>query len=186
MAMEDGLPRYATAFSKGNTPQSWREDITNSGVIFDLKTRKVLAENLAMPHSPRIFNGELYVLLSATGELVKVDRQTGALEMVSKIGGFVRGMSMCQDFLIIGLSKLRKNSSTFSKLELKEECNQAGLVVLHLPSKKIVGKMIYSNSLEEIYDVHVLQGKRRPNILNTMTTDHKMGLMTPRSSYWAR
>ena len=26
-----------------------------------------------MPHTPRIFNDELYVLLSATGELVKVN-----------------------------------------------------------------------------------------------------------------
>lgn len=186
MAMEDGLPRYATAFNTGNSPQSWRDNITKTGVVFDLKTGNVLAEGLAMPHSPRILNGELYVLLSATGELARIDRVTGAVDIVCSIGGFVRGMSLCQDYLFIGLSKLRKNSSTFSKLDFAEQANQAGIAVVHLPTRAVVGKMLYANSLDEIYDVHILEGKRRPNILNTITQDYKMGLMTPESSYWAK
>ena len=73
MAMKDGQPKYATAFNQGNSFQSWRENVTKTGVLFDIESNEVIADNLAMPHSPRIFNGEIYVLLSATGELIRVD-----------------------------------------------------------------------------------------------------------------
>ena len=185
MAMKDGLPKYATAFNTGNSFQSWRENVTTTGVIFDLESNEIIAENLPMPHSPRIFNGELYVLLSATGELAKIDVETGTYEVVVKVDGFVRGMSLHKDYLFVGLSKLRKNSSTFAKLKFAEKANRSGVVVVHLPTKSIVGQITYLSSLDEIYDVHILADKTRPNILNTMTPDHKLGLMTPETTYWA-
>ena len=63
MAMLNGKPKYATAFNNGNTPQSWRENITRSGVIYDIEKNKIICSGLPMPHTPRIFNNELYVLL---------------------------------------------------------------------------------------------------------------------------
>ena len=186
MALENGKPRYATAFSTGNTPQSWRDTLLESGVIIDLETNKILAEGLAMPHSPRLFNNELYVLLSATGELVKVDRETGALSRVCQLEGFVRGMAQCGDYVFIGLSKLRKNSSTFSKLPFADKATESGIEVIHLPTGSKAARVVYQSSVDEIYDVHVLENKLRPNILNTLTDDHKMALMIPGSTYWAK
>ena len=37
-----------------------------------------------MPHSPRWINGALYCLLSATGELVKINTTTGNYEIITK------------------------------------------------------------------------------------------------------
>jgi uncharacterized protein (TIGR03032 family) len=186
MAMENGKPRYATAFGTGNTPQSWRETLLDSGVIFDLEANEVLAEGLAMPHSPRLFNNRLYVLLSATGELVEIDRATGEKNVITKIDGFVRGMAMRDDYLFIGLSKLRKNSSTFAKLPFAEKALDSGIEVIHLPTGSKAAKITYQTSVDEIYDVHIIADKLRPNILNTLTDDHKMGLMIPGSTYWAK
>lgn len=186
MAMKDGLPKYATAFGQGNSYQSWRDTVTETGVIFDVDTDEVIIEGLAMPHSPRIFNGELYTLLSATGELVKIDVAKGSYEVVVKLDGFVRGMDLHEDYLFIGLSKLRENSSTFAKLDFKTSVNEAGIVVVHLPTGSIAGKISYQLSLDEIYDVHVLAGKTRPNILNTIKQDYKHGLMIPEATYWAK
>lgn len=185
MAMENGLPRYVSAFNTGNTPKSWREKITTSGVIIDVKSNKVVAKNLAMPHSPRIFNNELYVLLSATGELVKIDTETGEYEVIIKVDGFVRGMDLYGDFLFIGLSKLRKNSSTFAKLPFAEKAKEAGILVVHLPTASLVGKINYQTSVDEIYDVHILPNTIRPNIMNTIENKHKFGLSTPEATYWA-
>ena len=185
MAMKDGLPKYATAFNQGNTHQSWRDNVTKTGVLFDVENDQVIVEGLAMPHSPRIFNNELYVLLSATGELVKVDVNSGNYEVIIKIDGFVRGMSMCQDYVFIGLSKLRKGSSTFGKLKFADQSYDAGIVIVHLPTRSITGKISYESSLDEIYDVHILADKIRPNILNTLNESYKLGLMTPDSTYWA-
>ena len=139
-----------------------------------------------MPHTPRIFNDELYVLLSATGELAKINTNDGTYEIIVKIGGFVRGMSLYKDYLFIGISKLRKNSSTFGKLDFAKNASQAGIVIVHLPTKSIAGKINYLTSLDEIYDVHILKDKTRPNILNTLTDDHKEGLSLPDSTFWKR
>lgn len=183
MAMENGKPKYVTAFNRGNSHQSWRENVTETGVIIDVETDEIIAENLAMPHSPRIFNGDLYVLLSATGELVRIDRKTGEKTTIKKLDGFVRGMSLHGEYLFIGLSKLRKNSSTFAKLNLK--ANRAAVVALHLPTGSIAGEITWLTSLDEIYDIHVLAGKTRPNILNTLTDAHKAAVMIPKSTFWA-
>ena len=186
MAMQNGKPKYVTAFNQGNSFQSWRETVTKTGVIIDVETNEVIAENLAMPHSPRIFNGELYVLLSATGELVKIDPKTKAIEVIKKLNGFVRGMSHYNDYLFVGLSKLRENSSTFGKLDFAQNANRAGITIIHLPTKAVVGEITYLSSVDEIYDVHVLANKIRPNILNTLTEDHKDALMIPTATYWAK
>ncbi len=183
MAMLNGEPKYVTAFGKGNSFQSWKENITTSGVIIDVETDEIIVEGLAMPHTPRIFNGDLYTLLSATGELIKINKENGTYEVVVKLDGFVRGMDLYKDYLFIGLSKLRENSSTFAKLKLK--ANEVGIMIVHLPTGSIAGKISYQTSLDEIYDVHILPGKTRPNILNTIRPDYKDGITTTESTYWA-
>ena len=186
LALKNGKPKYATAFNEGNTPQSWRENVTTSGVIFDLETNETIVKGLPMPHSPRLFGNELFVLLSATGELAKINVQNGSYDVVCKIGGFVRGMSFHKDYAFIGLSKLRQNSSTFAKLPFAKKANQSGIVIVHIPTASIVGKIMYLTSVDEIYDVDIIPNKIRPNILNTYTPDYKMGVSTPNNTYWAK
>lgn len=185
MAMLNGKPKYVTAFNQGNTHQSWRENVTKTGILMDVETNEIILENLAMPHSPRIFNGELYVLLSATGELIRVNIEERSYEVVVKLEGFVRGMDVYKDYLFIGLSKLRQNSSTFAKLDFAEAANEAGIMVVHLPTAAIAGKITYQTSLDEIYDVHILGEKTRPNVLNTIRPDYKAGLMIPDATFWS-
>lgn len=183
MAMLNGKPKYVSAFGQGNSIQSWRDTVTKTGVIIDVETDEIIIDGLPMPHTPRIFNGELYTLLSATGELIKIDEEKGTYEVIVKLDGFVRGMDLHQDYLFIGLSKLRENSSTFAKLNLK--ANEAGIMIIHLPTGSIAGKISYQTSLDEIYDVQVLPEIMRPNILNTIRPDYKEGVTTPESTFWA-
>ena len=186
MALENGRPKFATAFNEGNSFQSWREKVTETGIVIDIETNEILAKNLAMPHSPRIYNGELYVLLSAKGELIKINRDNGECTSVIKTKGFVRGMDLYEDYLFIGLSKLRKNSSTFAKLDFAEEANVAGIEIYHLPTAALVGRIKYTSSVDEIFDLKIFPDMIRPNILNTINSNHKMGLSIPESSYWAK
>ncbi len=186
MAMKNGLPRFATAFNNGNTFQSWRDNVTKTGIVIDLQTNEIIVENLAMPHTPRLFNNDLYLLLSATGELIKVDTKTGKYDVIVKIDGFVRGMYLHKDYLFIGLSKLRKNSTTFGKLEMAVKANHSGIVIVHLPTGSIAGKITYLSSVDEIYDIHILPDSIRPNILNTISHDHKEAVITPTATFWAK
>jgi len=186
MAMEGGRPRYATAFSTGDTPQAWREEVTTGGVVMDVTNDEFIARGVPMPHSPRLFDGKLFLLLSATGELVHMDLQTGKYDVVCKIDGFVRGLARCGDYIFIGLSRLRKNSSTFAKLKIADVANQAGIAVMHLPTGAFVGEIKYHMSVDEIYDVQVLPGLLRPGILNTDKPEFRMGLSTPEATYWSK
>jgi len=185
MVLLDGKPKYATAFNKGNSYQSWREKVTTDGILMDIESGEIILENLRMPHSPRLFNNELFLLFSATGEIVKIDTGKGNYEVVAKIDGFVRGMAQYKDFLFVGLSKLRQNSSTFAKLEIAKKASYAGIAIFHLPTGSFYGEIRYRASVDEIYDIQVLPGKMRPNIMNTIQPEYKLGLAIPGATYWA-
>lgn len=186
MAMENGLPKYASMFNQGNTPQSWRPEVTSAGTLMDVTNNDIVVEGLPMPHSPRLVNGELYVLLSATGGLARVHRAAGTYEEIVNLGGFVRGMAIHGEFAFVGLSKLRKNSSTFKHLQIADESNQSGIKIIHLPTASVMGEILYQTSVDEIYDVQVLPNRLRPNLLNTLKPDHYLGLMTPEATYWGQ
>ena len=187
MAMEEGRPRYATAFNAGNTPGSWRAGgLASSGVVMDIEANRVVAEGLGMPHSPALIGGELYVLESAKGALSRVDRQTGEVEVVARFGGFVRGLAQAGDYLFIGLSKVRESSKTFGEIASGFERNVAGVVAFHLPTRSRVGILEYVNSVEEIYDVHILQAKSRPNLLTPSDDLQSQGVSTPETTFWRK
>lgn len=184
MALRDGVPAYVTAFNTGNTPKSWRPTVTTSGVVLEVASGEVIAHSLAMPHSPRLYDDGLYVLLSAKGQLVRIDTATGALTEVFQYPGFLRGMDRHGDYLFIGVSKIRTTSRTFSAIDDQLKQSAAGVLVVHIPTGELVGQLAYTQSVEEIYDIKVLPGLRRPNILSTLNDDHRMGLSTPFATYW--
>ena len=49
MAFQDGKAKYATAFNEGNSRQSWRENLTKTGVLIDVETNEIVTKGLAMP-----------------------------------------------------------------------------------------------------------------------------------------
>lgn len=186
MAISEGKLCYATAFSKTNTRMAWKEKIPDSGVLIDIEKDEIIAEGLSMPHSPKIYRDKLYLLLSATGQLVEVSRADGSQNEIRKIAGFVRGMAFENDYVYIAHSRLRKSSSSFGKLQLPYEKTKAGITILHLPTGALVGEIRYEQSVDEIYDIRVLKNVVRPNILNNLKEDHKLGLSTPDSTFWGQ
>lgn len=184
MAMVDGTPKYVSLFGQTNTPKGWRNGVETGGLIMDIDSNEVVAHSLPMPHSPRWFNGQLYCLLSATGELVRIDAGTGRYDVVTRLKGFVRGMAKRGDYLFIGLSKLRQNSSTFRDLAISKDAIYCGVEIVHLPTGANVGHIRYLQSVEEIYDVQVLPGSLRPGILNHTSATHRLALHTPGAVFW--
>lgn len=186
MAMENGLPKYATTFNQGDSLQSWRGNITKTGTVIDVDTNDIIHDHLAMPHSPLLINGKLYILLSATGQLVEVDVTTGKSNEVINLNGFVRGMSYHNEYLFIGLSKLRKNSSTFAKLDIVDKAVYAGIAIVHLPTGSFCGEIKYHTSVDEIYDIEVIPNLLKPNIVNNNMPESKQGISIPNQSFWSK
>lgn len=185
LVMNNGEPLYVTALGTGNTAQSWRDSIVDGGVLIDVRTNEILFDKLAMPHSPTMYKDELYVLLSATGQLVKLDVKNRSVEVIKNLEGFCRGMDIVDDYAFIGMSKLRKNSSTFAKLPFAEKATTAGIKILHLPTRAIVGELNYEASVDEIYEIKILKDTIRPNILNTVNPIYKLALSIPGKTFWA-
>ncbi|MBK7506028.1 MAG: TIGR03032 family protein [Bacteroidetes bacterium] len=185
MAMKDGKPKYATAFNKGNTAHSWKETLGEKGVLIDIDTNEIIVEGLEMPHSPRLFGDDLLVLQSRNGAISKVDTKTGQLTDIRRLNYFVRGMDKVGDYLFVGFSRIRKNSSIFGKLDIGDHSPNAGVAIIHLPTGAQVAELKYLSSVEEIYDLKIIKGFKRPNVLNTIRPDFKLGLSIPETTFWA-
>ena len=162
LAMEGGEPAYVTAVSRSDTIDGWRDRRTNGGVIIDVKTGKVLVDGLSMPHSPRIYDGQLYVLNSGTGELIRVNRNTGDTEVIAFCPGFVRGLAFHNGYAIVGLSRPRYQR--FEGLELDAKLKAAdsepwtGIQIIDLSTKSVAEWFRIDGPVAEIYDTGVVPG----------------------------
>lgn len=186
LAMKGDKPRYVTVLGKTNSPQGWRATKATGGCLIDIASNEILVEGLPMPHSPRIYDGKVYVLLSATGELAEVDLQNKKYIVLKRLDGFVRGLDRIGDYIFIGLSKLRQTSTAFADLPIAQRSIFCGVVAMHLPTASIAGFIKYETSVEEIYDVKVIPGMMRPGILNLEKPEFRMALATPTKTFWGQ
>jgi uncharacterized protein (TIGR03032 family) len=185
MAMLNGEAKYMTALGQSDQAQGWRGNITGGGILIDMQQQQVVASALAMPHSPKYYKNQLYFLQSAAGQLSKFDAQSGTVSLVKQFPSFVRGLAFHGDYAFIGMSKLRKSSSSFGQLKFSHEADQAGIIILHMPSNAIVGQISYVSSVEEIYDVQIIPDRIRPNILTTEKDEHLQALSIPGATFWS-
>jgi len=188
LAMKNGSPKYVTALSSTNNKKGWRKDIMNSGIIMDVKTNKIILDGLAMPHTPRLINNELYFLESALGRLVKWNPINKEKEIIYDFNRFVRGFIYYKELLIIGFSKIRKTSKSFEKVseKIKKNSKNAGFVIFDLRTRTPFGELIYTDTIDEIYDVNIINGARKPAIITQLNEQHKNIIVTPNDVFWRK
>ena len=183
LALLNGEPEYVSALGTSNEPKGWKPNKSTGGLIMHVPTNKIIVEGLSMPHSPRIYGDKLYFLNSGKGELMAMDIATKKVELIKSFPYFLRGMAQFGDYLFIGLSKIRKASVAFQELPISETATIAGVVIIYLPYKSVVGNIKYENSVEEIYDVQVVPFKR-PGLASTQKETFKRSILTETASYW--
>lgn len=170
MALEDGVPRYVTAVSASDTIDGWRDRRADGGIVIDMLSNQIICRGLSMPHSPRMHNGELWLLNSGTGELGIVRRSAdgaeGHFEPRVFCPGFLRGLAFHGDFAFIGLSKPRYKR--FEGLALEQKLKDAdsepwcGVQIIELSSGTCVDWLRIDGDLAELYDLEVLPGVVAP------------------------
>jgi len=184
VAMIDDKPRYVTALGQTNTAKGWREKMLSGGILMDVDSNEIITTELPVPHTPKWYKDKLYMLLSATGELITVDLNTGKYDVVTKMNGFLRGMDICGDYLFVAQSKIREKSSIFNKVPVARQSVWCGVTVIYLPTGSQVGFIRYNTSVEELYDVKIINGYKRPNIMNLQKGLQYRALMTPQQVFW--
>ncbi len=172
LALVDGRPKYVTVLGETDTPGGWRANKANGGLLMDVETNKILLPSLSMPHSPRGYNGQLYVLESGQGSLSVVDldatRNTQcAIRSIATLPGFTRGLDFYGPLAFIGLSQVRE-SATFSELRLMERLGEertCGVWVIHIETGQTLGFLRFESGVQEIFAVQVLPNTRFPEML---------------------
>jgi len=72
-----------------------------------VESNKILLRGLSMPHSPRWYQGKLWVLESGEGSLVQVDLENRTWRTVTQLPGFTRVIDFLGPLAFIGLSQVR-------------------------------------------------------------------------------
>ena len=168
IALQDGIPTWASACGHSDGPSSWRHQRRDGGVLIHIPSGELAATGLSMPHSPRWHNGRLWLLNSGTGELGSVEQ--GRFNPLCALPGFTRGLAFSGNYAVVGLSKLR--SPQFTGLALEQRLSQegipgglCGLRVIDLARGTIVHSLDLPEPIDELFDVVVLPGVRQPRAL---------------------
>jgi len=166
LAMVDGKPKYVTAFAETDTSEGWREQKRDGGCVIDVPANQVVARGFSMPHSPRVVDGQLWLLDSGNGRLVKVDVQTGKSEVVAELPGYTRGLAFCGPYALVGLSKIREKA-VFGGVRIEETVpdRKCGVWVIDTRSGQTAGFIEFEWTIDEVFDVQVLPGIHNPAVI---------------------
>ena len=176
LALEEGRPRYVTAVSRSDASDGWRDRRADGGVVIDVERNEIVAEGLSMPHSPRLYDGRLWLLNSGAGEFGFIDPQSGRFEALAFCPGYARGLAFVGRHAVIGLSMPRENR-TFSGLPLDAALQarstdpRSGLAIIDLDNGDMTGWVRIEGIVRELYDVAVLPGVRRPSLIGFRTDE---------------
>ena len=166
LAMVDGRPRYVTALGETDTAGGWRADKARGGILINVETGDILLRGLSMPHSPRWYQGRLWVLESGEGSLAVVDLARRTWRTVARMPGFTRGLDFVGPLAFVGLSQVRE-SAVFASIPLVERLTDrtCGVWVVHIETGETLGFLRFEAGVQEIFAVQVLRGIRFPEIL---------------------
>lgn len=176
LAEKEGKPAFVTLVGASDASDGWREHRTNGGMVMDVQSNEVVCEGLSMPHSPRWYNGKLYLLEAGTGYFGYVDLENKKFERITFCPGFLRGLDFVDNYAVVGMSSVRKNK-TFSGLELDENLKQAniqpraGIQIINLETGAAEHWVRLEGVIEELYDIKLLNNVNRPLLIGTQKED---------------
>lgn len=166
---DDGQLAYATAVSRSNTIDGWRDRRDGGGIVIDISRDEIIATGLAMPHSPRWHRGQLWVLNSGSGELgrVRLDADLDPAARFTPVAfcpGFLRGLGFHEDLAFVGLSKPRYKRFEGLPLDAKLKASDSepwcGIQVIDTKTGVCVDWFRIDGDIMELYDLTVLPNTR--------------------------
>jgi uncharacterized protein (TIGR03032 family) len=165
LAMRDGTPAFVTVLARTDAPSGWRTVPKSDGAVLDVASGEAVTTGLVMPHSPRWYDGQLFVLNSGMGLLERVDVASGRRESVASVPGYARGLSFHRNLAFVGLSRIRE-TAVFGAVPIAAYSDQlkCGVGVIDLETGNTVATLQFSNAVEEIFDVQVVPDARCPTL----------------------
>ena len=187
LAIVDGRPKYVTALGETDVVGGWRENKASGGVMMDVETNEILLRGLSMPHSPRWYQGRLWLLNSGAGELLCYDPAKQEAVVIAVLPAYLRGLCLIGRYAVVGMCQIREKH-IFGGLPVQQRFDKllCGIAVIDLQNGQTIGTFEFSAGCSEIYDVQLLAGVRQPNVLNVRDDAIRQAFPAPDFSYWLR
>ncbi|MFN9643999.1 MAG: TIGR03032 family protein [Cyanobacteriota bacterium] len=149
MAEDGSAPAWVTALGESDGENGWREHKATGGCLLQAPSGEIVLRGLAMPHSPRLHNGQLYLLDSGHGTLIRVDPRSGQRTILAQLPGFTRGLDVFAGHAFVGLSMIRE-SAVFGGLPLQQAGQdlRCGLAIVNLDHGTVDGLLRFDNCIE--------------------------------------
>jgi len=169
---EDGSgPAYVTVLGETDIENGWRDNKASGGCLIHVPSGEVVLRGLSMPHSPRLYKNQLYLLDSGHGALLRVDPLSGERSTVAHLPGFTRGLDCFAGYAFVGLSQIRE-TAVFGGLPISERQQElkCGLAVVNLSNGSVDGLLWFKTGIQEAFAVAVLPGWRNPAVIGPDTS----------------
>lgn len=159
LALDNGRLRFVTALGQEATGNAWRRD-RSQGIVMDVRSNRIVAAGLWMPHSPRIHGRRLWLLASGLGSFGYIDRD----KFVEMLGcpGYPRGLAFLGDVAAIGVSRPRPASidglPLAKRLAAKGIEPKPGVLLYDVKAGTVAHSIEFTSGLDELYDVAFLPG----------------------------
>jgi len=180
LCLVDDEPRYVTALGQSDSAGGWRPARASGGIIMDITSNTLVATGLSMPHSPRWYRDQLWVLESGKGALSRVNTSNGQIETVVVLPGFTRGLSFVGDLAFVGLSEVRE-TAVFGSIPITESASEriCGVWVVDIKAAKVVGWLRFEGDVREIFAVEALSGRVSPELIQSHESVLDSTFVTP-------
>jgi uncharacterized protein (TIGR03032 family) len=176
-ALEQGLVRYVTMAAASDEPGGWTKQIGSGGLLIDASSDETVSRGLALPLSPRLREGRLWLNEGASGIFGFIHPADGAFEEVAFCPGWLAGMDFVDGFALVATSRTRQERGP-GGLPLEKNLSEAralaqtALCVIDLASGEIAHWLRF-DGLPEIRDVAVLRNTLQPAALGVLGQDIK-------------
>ena len=153
--MRDGQPGYVTLV-----------DNVGLGLVYDIRRKEIVIENLSYPRDCLWHEGRLYLLESGTGYIGEIDLESREFIKERFLPGFLRGLTVVDKCLVVGSSFDRYESlflgtslgATLKKEKVQDRC---GVYVVSLENWDVIHSFMILGGLFEIDAVSFIETKNR-------------------------
>lgn len=156
MDFADGHARYYTALAASSTPEGWRDNVLQRGILMS-GDGTILAEGLSLPHSPKQVGDGVLVLEAGNGRVSYVNPATADCTVRAELPGVLRGADAHGGALFIGASKVRASSGVVAeamtgRIQTMDNCRISVMDI----ATGVVSGYVELPMLEEISTIAVL------------------------------
>lgn len=183
----NGELKTATALGISTTEGGWRDNKACGGIVVDIPSNEIVLTGLSMPHSPRWYRDQLWLLNSGEGELLRLSKTDAKPEVVCRLPAYLRGLAFHGDMAIVGLCKIREKK-VFGGLPIDDKHAEliCGIALIDLNRGVCSGIFEFTAGVEEIYDIRVLPGISKASIYPREHPITEGAFTAPDFAYWIR